>query len=456
MLLLVGSTLAASLDNLEIGGPWGTPTATDATAVWWNPAGVAAGEGTRIQLEGAPMFATVTFERDEPHGGNDIYRLAGVVPYVGVVSDLTVPGLGLGLALAVPYARGGAEVNEPGPGRYAMRDGDSRAIFGIVAAGYELADRVALGASFAVVRSTWTARVDQDTIPDLAHALEAQGEHPTYTDADLEDPDYAASLQFSELSDVTFTFGAGARVKIGERVEAAVAYVHGADVTNTGDVTMYFQCPPDSDHLGYAGAQIAGVCTTGDNVFHADASVAYTLPSRVHGGVAVTPTPGLRLEAMGGWVGWSVYDDFDITTSSSDVTEPEGKALVERSRKWARANVDTGWGGIDAKGTLGERWTLGARVLYDGAAVPDAAMSTNNYDANAVMTSVLVAVKPTKRLEIGASYTHHFLAEREITTSGFSQTVEGEPVEDRWNYPAANGTYGGQIDRIGVAVRAAL
>ncbi|MFN7146885.1 MAG: hypothetical protein ACK4YP_24130, partial [Myxococcota bacterium] len=75
--LLTHGARAASLDNLEIGGPWGSPTATDATAAWWNPAGLAAGRGTRVMVEGAPTFASVTYERAEPNGGSDIYRLSG-------------------------------------------------------------------------------------------------------------------------------------------------------------------------------------------------------------------------------------------------------------------------------------------------------------------------------------------------------------------------------------------
>ncbi|MFZ5480051.1 MAG: OmpP1/FadL family transporter [Myxococcota bacterium] len=456
MLLLVSPAFAASLDILEVGGPWGTPGATDATAVWWNPAGLAAGEGTRIEVEGAPTFATVTFQRDDPNGGNDIYTFSGVVPYVGVASDLTVPGLGVGVALAVPFARGGAEVEEPGPGAYHMREGDSKAIFGLAGAGYEIADRVAFGASFAVVRSSWIARVDTDSMADLDHAIEEAGDTSPYGDDMLEDPAYAATLQFSELSDVAFTFGAGARVKVIDEVEVAVGFVRGVPVVNTGEVTIAFSCPPDDDEIGAYATRRAGLCTEGDNLVHAAASVGYVLPSRVHGGVVIRPVPALRLEVMGGWVGWSAYTDFDIRVTDSDLEDPEGREMVEQSRLWARENVDSGWAGLDAKGSLGERWTVGGRLVYDGAAVPDAALSTNNYDANAILLSGLVAVKPVRKLELGVSWTHQFLADRVVTESAFGQTVEGERNEDRWNYPHMNGTYGGRIDRIGVQVRAAL
>ena len=453
MLLPLAVAHAASLDNLEIGGPWGTPTVNDATAVWWNPAGIAAGEGTRIQLEGAPTFATVTQERAAPHGGSDIYTLQGVVPYAGVVSDLGVDGLGVGLGLAIPFVRGGAETTEPGPGAFHMRDGDSRAIFAMLGAGYEIADRVAIGVGLALVRSSWTARVDTDTLPSLDAAIAAQGEDAGYTDAMLEDPEYTGTLQFGELSDTTFTFSAGARVKPVEGLVIGVAYIHGAAVDNTGDVTIALGCPPETDTVGRFGAERAGVC---DATVHADASVAYVLPNRIHAGVAYSPADAVTLEAMGGWVHWSVFTDFDIGVHGSDLDNEEGRAMIEQDRLWARANEDSAWFGLDAKGRLGERWTFGGRVLYDTAAVPDIALSSNNYDADAVMLSGLVAYAPTKTLQFGVSWTHHFLQEREVTDSGFSMTVDGEPTEDRWNYPHANGVYNGTIDRVGIAARAAF
>ena len=40
---LIVAAQAASLDLLEVAGPFGTPTATDAAAVYWNPAGLAMG-----------------------------------------------------------------------------------------------------------------------------------------------------------------------------------------------------------------------------------------------------------------------------------------------------------------------------------------------------------------------------------------------------------------------------
>lgn len=455
MLLLLSTAQAASLDNLEIGGVWGTPTATDASAVWWNPAGVAAGHGTRILLEGAPTFAVITFDRADPNGGSDVYRFSGVVPYAGVATDLGVRGLGIGAGLAVPMARGGVEDDMPGSGQWHMQDGDIKVIHAMLAGGYTFFDRVSVGVSGHLVRSTWKARVSTDTLPDLMKAIEAEDPDAelTYTDADLENPDYTATLQFDELADTTFTWGAGLRVQVNPQLAIGASYVHGFRVDNEGNLTISFGCPPETDKIGRFAAERTGTCYTD---VHAKSVVGYDLPSRVNAAILWEPLDLVSVTAMGGWVHWSVFDDFYVTVKDSDIETEDGKALIEQTKAWARENHDSGWAGLDAKFHPHPKWTVGARVLYDASAVPDIALSTNNYDANAWMLSAMGAWHPVRPLEVGVSYTRHVLAERTVTESGYGMTIEGTPKETRWAYPHSAGTYTGGIDRFGLSVKVLL
>lgn len=455
-LLLLAFSYAASLDNLEIGGPWGTPTATDGAAGWWNPAGFAMGEGTRIHLEGAPTFASVSYERAEPHGGTDLIALRGLVPYAGVASDLGVRGLGIGAAMAVPFARGGEEVDPPGPGAYHLMSGMSQGIYFMAGGAYNFRDRIAIGATAGLLHSQWSAVAANEIMPDLREAILTKDptQDPGYTDADLENPDYATIATFDGLSDTVPTFSVGLQARPHDAVLIGLTYIHGGDVLNKGDATLVFGCPPQSDTIGRFGAESFGLC---DTTLQAASSIAYTLPSRVHAGVAVHPVEALRIEGMGGLVFWKVYDDFDVTVSEvaarNQLANPEAATLVEQKRLWARANEDSFWAALDVKGSFAERFTAGARVLYDKAAVPDKALSTNNYDADTVMVSGLFAVSFLDHFEIGASATQQFVSERTVTTSGFSMTIEGEPTEDRWNYPHANGVYSASVTRLGLAAR---
>lgn len=458
ILLLSGAALAASLDNLEMGGLWGSPTATDGAAVWWNPAGLAMGRGTRVLVEGAPTFATVAVDRSDPHGGSEVIRMRGVVPYAGLATDLGVPGLGLGLGVGVPFVRGGEAENPDGPLRYHLREGQIMAAAVMAGAGYAWKEVVAVGGGLHLVRSSWAATLDKELMPDLGDEIRALGQDPGYTDADLEDPDYAVTLDFSALQAWGLTGSLGVQLRPHERVRLGAGWVKGLSLRHTGEVALAFSCPPQSDLLGRFGAESRGLC---DARMQGQAEIAYALPSRVHLGLAVWPTEALRLEAMGGLVFWSAHDLYEIGVSGVGEAQPElpeeTVALVERPQSWARDNRTSGWLALDGKGTIGERLRLGGRVAWDKAAVPDEVLLANNYDADALILSGLLAVRPARQMELGLSASHHFLATRTVTDSAFSMSVDPalRPAEaDNW--PHGNGTYRGRIDRLGISVRFVL
>ncbi len=480
-LLSLSPARAGSLDNFEVGGPGGSPTATDATAIWWNPAGIAAEGGTRIMVEGAPLIGKVQYTRNDQYGfgGTDTTRSFGVVPFLGVATDAGVKGLGLGLSVSVPVARGGAVQDEiprlnqypqDGPvppesnfGRYHLREAKVQAMYVQLAAAYEIAERVSLGASVALVNSTWQSRLDTELVSALDASIEGQtGNDSGYTNAMVEDPRYGATLQFSPLKDTAFTFNGGLRAKvIPDLLSVGVAYTHGVRLDHKGDLTLNFSCPPQSDFIGRFASESLGLCYT---TINAAGSVGYRLPSRVNASILVQPTPMLDVTLMGGWVGWSVFTDYeigitDIAARNPDSDNAEGLAerLESPKKLRARAAEDSYWGGIDLKVHPTDWLTVGTRGVFDRAAIPDHAVSPNNYDANNLMISGLVAVKPVPWLQIGASYTHHILEPRVVTDSGWAVDVEGGTQrEERWFYPHANGTYNGNISRLGLQVRVAF
>jgi long-subunit fatty acid transport protein len=209
--------------------------------------------------------------------------------------------------------------------------------------------------------------------------------------------------------------------------------------------------------MGRYGAERLGICYAS---VAAAGGLGYQLPSRVSAAVLIEPVDRLDVTVMGGWVGWAVFTDYeleisDIAARNPDQADPEGlAATLEKSRLRARDARNTGWGGLDVKGEVTDHLLLGGRIVFDHAAIPDHAVSSNNYDANDLMLSGLVAAKPIPQVQVGLSYTYHMLAQRVVTDSGWGVTVEEGPLkEDRWFYPHANGTYNGVIHRAGLQVR---
>lgn len=456
MIALVAAASAASLDNVEVGGVWGTPLAENPTAIWWNPAGLSQTHGTQVLIEGAPTFGHVTFVREDPYNaGTDTFRLQGVLPFAGVSSDFGVKGLGVGAALIVPFVRGGqAESASAGPASFAMNEADVRTIHGALAVGYQPDGvPIALGLSGQFVHSEWTANLDTELTTSLDSQIAALGQDSGYTDAQIESQDYAANLDFDTLSDNTFTFSAGLHADV-EPFKIALAYVHGVNVQNAGDLTMNLNCPPTTDTLGRFGAEAYGLCYA---TMNAHAVVAYKLPARLQGALGFAPNDDTALQFMGAYVFWSAYKDFDITVKDienlNELENPDAAALLNQHRFWARDNVDTYWVGLDGKFRVKEVVILGARAIYDHHGVPNVALSPNNVDTDVFSLTPSVTVDIKNKVRIGASYGHSFFTARDIDDNGFGVTLDQDARnEDRYFYPQMNGQYSGSIDRVGVVV----
>ena len=206
--------------------------------------------------------------------------------------------------------------------------------------------------------------------------------------------------------------------------------------------------------LGRFGSEAFGLC---DTEVDANGSVGYPLPARFNASVVVEPMERLRLEAMGGWVNWGKFQDFEIEVKDvgqlNDLSE-DAAALLNQERSWARDNRDSYWLGVDGKMKLNKVFGVGARLLYDRAAVPDTTLSPSNYDANTVILGGLVMVRPAPHFRVGVGFSQYFVQQRTTDSSAFGMTLNvDERKEDRYAYPAMNGTYSSSISRISLAVR---
>lgn len=483
LLSLVPPAQASSLDLIEVGGAWGTPGATNPTALWWNPAGLAVGGGTQFLVEGAPTFARIVAERDNPdygvpdptfvalgypaeydYGGTDTFTFEGIVPFLGISSDFTVDGLGIGVGLSVPIARGATSDQALGPNRYALREGNIQVLAASLGAAYAPWDWLAMGGSVSLLDSTYEANLDTSIYPDIAAQAEAiAGEFGlprpgSYQDAYIELPGYTTTSIF-DLKAQALTFGAGLYLSLpgDDRLGLALAYNHGVRVDNRGPVVLDFACPPEHDSLSRDGAIAQGTC---DARLEGTGSIGYQLPSRVHLGVVGRPLERIRLEAFGAYVRWSQFTDYDISTQIAadqvQVEDPaiaeETAALVSQRRSWARDNRDTFFVGVDGKLRLHTLLGLGLRGTFDRAAVPDRVLSANNLDADSLILSGLVFSSPLQQLTVGLSFSHHLLATRDVADSAYALSIDGD-LDPRYSYPSGAGRYSGTINRIGLSVR---
>lgn len=493
LLLWLATASASSLDLLEVGGAWGTPAATGPTAVWFNPAAMSFEHGTRVLIEVAPTMGTFSLNRAEPSydwtaprscgddpsaawctrpvlGGPDRARFVGAVPFLGVVSDLGVRGLGVGAALFVPHARGGAEVDEPGTMRTHLRAANIQAIYSSVGVSWAYRDLFGVGAAATWVHSTWYAHIDNQTAtsyrdyPVVGDLLASE-----LSGTSIEDPALLVDTEFGPkkldgrrsgaLRDDTASFQIGLYARPHRIVSVSLGYAHGARVDHRGDVSLDFSCPDSGQYPllgGPLGAPNFGVCNAS---MRGKTTVGYRYPMRVNLGIAIDPLATVRVELMGGWVRWSQYTDFEITVtevqSTNTTISPETAALLTLDRKWARDNRDTFWAGVDTKGHVHRQVELGGRLIFDHHAVPSSTMSPNNADFDSVIAGALLAVQPSvaSPVRVGLSYSGTFSLPRLVTDSAFRVDVNPEDrAPDRYMYPEMNGRYTAQVHRLGVSL----
>lgn len=466
--LAFGSALAGSsawggsLDLSDPGGLWATPTSSDPMAVFWNPGALGAGRGTRVFLEGSPILGHVGFDRTEGTVGREDFRFVGLAPTLGIATDAGVDGLGLGLSFLVPVARGATSTLGPdadGPARSHLRGGMVQSLQLGAAVSYQILDRVSLGASVSYALGSWNADLDLEYVTSLASEIgEITGLSPTDLypdDAVFEDPAYSTRLGFGPLWSHDVTFGFGLHARPHDQVELGVSYQHGWTAEHRGSVTLDFACPPSTDILGRFGAEDRGLCGA---AMTGGAVITQRYPSRVYGGVAVLPTPDTRVEIMGGWVHWSVFQDYailvtDVQSTNTTISD-DTASLVGQDRRWARDNRDSWSIAVDAKARVADRFRVGGRVGYDAPAVPDATLSPNNYDAHTLSLGVLGGVQVSRQVEIGVTFQEYIGLRRETTSSAFGVTLSEDRNADRYFFPSMAGGYGSQIHRFGVHMRA--
>jgi long-chain fatty acid transport protein len=188
LLALPTAASAGGFTSARFGGEHGTPTADQVTAIYFNPAALALGRGTRVHVEG--LFALRTGSYDRPsaaidnrisstenragtpndavgaNSGEATLKNTIVSPFIGVASDLGVENLGVGLAFFVPFGgqsswdKVSSFEDDPrypgavdGSQRWSTIEGELRALYLSAAGSYYLpGPRLAFGASLSFVR----------------------------------------------------------------------------------------------------------------------------------------------------------------------------------------------------------------------------------------------------------------------------------------------------------------
>lgn len=397
-----GSSHAAGFAAARFGGEHGHVTATNPTALYYNPAGIALQAGTHFFIDGTLAFRNATWQRqaastDQPdppgaEGANvGTASLSNVFggPMFGASTRLGQ--FAVGGSFSVPFggramwSRNEKFANHPdfpltagGVQRWHGIEGALTFMYFTAGVAYQF-DRVSIGATGNLIRSTVFS----------SQAKNPVGEgHPDTT---------REGRSVLDVQGMHGSFGLGAMVEaVPGRIWLGLSY----------------QAQP-----GLGPMKLQGTLTTdyqgGISPFPVDFQQA--LPDITRVGLRFRPTDRLELRVMGDFTRWSVMQtqcvSLETTECMIDSTggnaSPQSGAIQNLRRYWK----DTVGGRAGASLWFGSSLEIFGGAGFETAATPDETLDPALADSETISAALGGRFRVGSGLRLAASYTHiHYLS----------------------------------------------
>lgn len=433
-LLSSPAAFAGGFSAARFGGEGAHPASDHPTAVYYNPAGLALGTGTRVYGEGLFVLRIASYERPveaidnvvDPAGGQSgtPSDATGVnagkatltnflaAPFLGVVSDLGVPNLAVSVAAYAPFGgqaswdqdeRYDGDAMYPGAvdgvQRWHTIDGTLQTIYLSAAGAYRLPEaRLSFGASVNVVRSSIetlrarTAAGTDDVVGPSGELLEGRS--------------------LAEVSGTDLAVGVGAIWQPMDDLWIGASY----------------QSQP-----GFGEQKLSGTLT---NKFGAgaldvsDIDFVQALPDVIRAGVRYRARPDLEVRVQGDYQRWSVLENQCLTSQTAEANcdisddgslgDDGANVIVNLRRDWN----DTFGVRAGASWWANPGFEIGGSLSYDSNAVPDETMDPALMDMDKLIANATARYRLSDTLAVSGSLLHVLYFEREVaprTDMGFAQ-----------------------------------
>jgi long-chain fatty acid transport protein len=423
-ILAPGSSRAGGFNVARYAGEHGHVATDHPVSIYFNPAGMALGTGWRIYAEGLFALRTVDYER--PPGAIDNVLEPGdvgagtpddaldtnsgtaklnnfvVSPFLGAVTDLGIPNLGVGLAFYVPFG-GQAKWdqnddfvdNEQFPGaedgvqRWHTIEGELRSLYLSAGGAYRLpGPRLSFGASVNFIRSnilTVRARTASGT-DDIVNG----------------DGDLVEGRSLIDVNGISVSAGVGVIWEPMERLWIGASY----------------QSQP-----GFGNSTQSGTLTNKLGLTPVEATdirLEQELPDVSRLGVRYQPTNQVELRLSGDYQRWSVFEnqcllDGEIPKSMNNCALDDNGAVLPEA-EGVVVNIPRRWKDTFGVRAGGSFWVtpeieLNAGANFDSSAVPDETIDVSLLDQNKLiaLAGVRWALVPdTFQLEVTLNNVFYF------------------------------------------------
>lgn len=452
--LPAGSAHASGFAAARFGGEHGHPTTDNATAIYYNPAGIALSKGTHVFVDATTALRWASYDRpttavnsqmslDAAPGANDgkSTLFNGIVaPFIGATSDFGTDFIYGGLALYFPF--GGSAVWDKTPAytdsdrfpgavdgtqRWYSIDGTIRSMYVTGALGFNIKKiGLTLGVSGSAIRSevvTIRAR-NTDGTDDLLDLNGNLKEGRSYIDVNGWQGGFAIGATYNVLKKDKLWIGASYT----SQPNVAGGMTLKGDLNNT---------------LALAEPSVTPV------------ELTQTLPEIVRLGVRYRPIEKVELRLFGDFTRWSVFDkqcvldegvegrscEFDGEDTALDNPEAFGADGPDDGVVGVTQHLPRYWkngGGVRLGASY---WFLPqlegfVGVGYDSSAVPVETLDPALMDMNKISTSVGARWQIIKHLGVSLTSTELFF---------FTVDTKGKNALNKFQSPTrqpdANGEY---------------
>jgi long-subunit fatty acid transport protein len=416
-LLPTGAFAGGGLATPRVGGLGpNSPTEGGVSSIYWNPATMTLlSEKLRLSIDISYTSARGTVQRFVgPDGAPPDENTVGLepiplevdipVPYLGAVYKVN-PKLAVGFAFMVPVGRSGdfigdcrdlspAEVRDcelNSPVRYQTTRSTIQSFYISPSAAYQVSKNLSIGANFNAVISQFAS----DAASDLGGREDPGNQAFAHIGSVIETPPDAngiAVLKLKPLTTFSPAFSLGAYFTPNNWLSLGASYSSRVQVHAEGPVV----------------GELVGILSAPPQ--QADATVDYTLPDTVNVGAKLQVNPQFDIDIWAQYINQKLHDKIEISLTGFEGTsaplnqEPDGDlpgfALARRFQNNTAVNFGLNYYTFD------RRARVGAALMYETSAIPDAAQTSASIDGDKLdfLTYTQYQANDKLKLTLGFSY----------------------------------------------------
>jgi len=371
---------------MGLGGAF-TAVANDASAIYWNSAGMTQLSGTNFLLGSALIAPSSSFRGVSPAVDISRMKSQAFFPSHLFITHSFNESFSAGLGLTTPFGLG-THWKDGWVGRYLALETELKTFWVPITFAYSPVENFSIGAGFIYSFADVLITRNNSQAPFAGDAyVELEGnDNLAYG--------YTFSLMYKPIKE--FSIGASFRSEVEYEFEGS------ASVTG-------------AEQLQEVGAFPGG-----------DVTAKLTTPMNIVGGIAYQVIPQLRLSADFQWIGWSSYDSLNV-----DFVDPETE-----DSKSARLYKDTYIIRFGAQYNITDEISILGGVYFDKMPVDPEYVSPSLPDSDRLGLSIGADAKIFDRFGVSGSYLFIRAKELTVTNSQEIYTAGDSPFNGTYNSSA--------------------